>query len=538
MNTSKGKILVALLAAVMMAAMAVPLVSAVPTQGDEVTRDALEESHLLGLRIDYRMYSNNFQWDEFPDGSWASVLFPGDIGAWAGEMNVTVTDDQGAIPARLGEKYTTFCIDWYSPIASGDVLQVDSNLANGMSAEEALIVNYILAMYEPTDDLSGAAIQCAIWYFLTEEYGTYAQMVAGLPPVYTRSLTDVQYQFMTDPDPVDPVNDLYDAKINVVSYPSFAADPSVLRDAAMAIVADVEAANVGLEPLKYPYSISITPDTQTVGTGTLADVVIEVLDQYGDPFEGAVVCEKLWWASDPIGTLWEGEDITDVNGQIIWSVFSDEEDTFYISACIRGGEAIWVFDPAIPMVLQSLAIPNCPCDEANVVFEEQCYYPDGHTPGFWKNNARKYLESDLNGGSKKYVGVQVPFEDYHEYLEAIDDLMTTHCDLDDKDNFTWLMNFDDSVANDLAEAYGILSYGGPDPMLKAQKHMLSALLTVFWYGDQMEDGTAWYLDGCVEICGEDVNIADAIHQMLLAYDSGDYELAHEIAGALNEQGDS
>jgi hypothetical protein len=348
-------------------------------------------------------------------------------------------------------------------------------------------------------------------------------MVDDLPPVGARSFSDVQYQFMTDPDPVDPVDDMYDAKINTVSFPSFAADPSVLRDAAMDIIADVEAANVGLEPLKYPYSISVTPETQTVGTGTMAEVVIEVLDQYGDPFEGAVVCEKIWWESDPIGTLIEQEDITDVDGQIIWYAISDLEDTLYVSACVRGFEAIWVFDPNDPMTIQSLVIPNCVCDEANVVFENECYFPDGHTPGFWKNNARKWLEFN-SGESKKYVGYQVYFEDYEDYLDAITDKYGA--------TFSFL-SFTGTTAEKLQKAYDILSYGGSDPILKAQKHMLSALLTYEWYE---ADDPGYYGAGCLE--GYDMTINEAIEEMLQAYLDGDYEWAHEIAGALNEQGDS
>jgi hypothetical protein len=531
MNMSKGKVLVALLATVMMAFSAVPLVSGIPTAGDEVTRDTLDPSVLNGLKFNYRPYSNVYQWDIFPN-DWNN---PNDGGAWAGEMNVTVTalgpvpDDD---PTRLGEEYTTFCLDFYAPIQGGDVLEVDSDLDNILSPSEAMIVNYILATFVPENDLQGAAIQCAIWHYTTEEYGTFATVVAALPPAGARDFGDIQYQFMTDPDPVDPVNDKYDAKINTVSYPAFAADPSVLRDAAFDIIDAVEAAK---PDLSYPYSISIAPDTQTVGVGDWAMWTITVLDQHGEPFEGATVCFK--WMFDSEGTWSEDTAITDVNGEVSLMTSSDIEDTLTFIACIRGGEAVWLFDPSEPMVIQSLVVPSCPCDETTVVWEQRCYYPDGHTPGFWKNNARKWLEFN-SGESKKYVGYQVYYMDYHDYLEAIDDQITNHCNLADKTNLAWLMDFDDSAVNDLAQAYGILSYGGPDPMLKAQKHMLSALLTVFWYGDQMEDGTAWYLAGCVEICGEDVNIADAIHQMLLAYDSGDFELAHEIAGALNEQGDS
>jgi hypothetical protein len=35
-----------------------------------------------------------------------------------------------------------------------------------------------------------------------------------------------------------------------------------------------------------------------------------------------------------------------------------------------------------------------------------------------------------------------------------------------------------------------------------------------------------------------MTIGEAIEEMLQAYLDGDYEWAHEIAGALNEQGDS
>jgi hypothetical protein len=318
---------------------------------------------------------------------------------------------------------------------------------------------------------------------------------------------------------------MYDAKINTVSYPAYAADPSELRDAAFDIIDAVEAAK---PDLSYPYSISVTPDTQTLNVGDQATLTITVLDQHGEPFEGASVCVK--WMFDSEGLWYEFPNwaTTDVNGEI--SVLADSaiEDTLTFIACIRGGEAIWIFDPQVPMEIQSLVVGSCPCDEATVVWEQRCYYPDGHTPGFWKNNARKWLEFN-SGESKKYVGYQVWYEDYEDYLDAITGMYGG--------DFPWL-SFTGTTEQKLQKAYDILSYGGSDPVRKAQKHMLSALLTVFWYDDQMEDGTAWYLDGCVNVCGEDMNIADAIEAMLSAYDSGDYELAHEIAGALNEQGDS
>jgi hypothetical protein len=522
MNMSKGKVLVALLATVMMAFSAVPLVSGIPTAGDEVTRDTLDPSVLNGLRFNYRPYSNEYQWDVFPN-DWNNA---NDGGAWAGEMNVTVTalgpvpDD---VPTRLGEEYTTFCLDFYAPIQSGDVLEVDHDLDTILSPGEALIVNYILATFVPENDLQGAAIQCAIWHYTTEQYGTFATVVAALPPAGARDLGDIQYQFMTDPDPVDPVNDKYDAKINTVSYPAFAADPSVLRDAAFDIIDAVEAAK---PDLSYPYSISIAPDTQTVGVGDTATLTITVLDQYDEPFEGASVCIRYMFESE--GTWMDDTATTDVNGEVSVMAFSDIEDTMTLVACIRGGEAVWLFDPSEPMVIQSLVVPSCPCDSATVVWEQRCYYPDGHTPGFWKNNARKWLEFN-SGESKKYVGYQVWYEDYEDYLDAITDMYGG--------DFPFL-SFTGSTEQKLQKAYNILSYGGSDPEKKAQKHMLSALLTVFWYDDQMEDGTAWYLAGCVNVCGEDMNIADAISAMLSAYDCGDFELAHEIAGALNEQGDS
>jgi hypothetical protein len=523
MNISKGKVLVAMLATLMMAVAAVPLVGGIPTTGDQVTRDTLDPSALYGLKFDYRPYSNAGQWNLFPN-LWQPT---GLGGAWAGEMVVTVTGlgSPDSDPSRLGEKYTTFCLDFYMPIAGGDVLAIDSDLDNILGPEEAMIVNYILVNFVPQDDLDGAAIQCAIWYYTTEKYGTYDDVVAALPIAGTRTFDDIKYQFMTDPDPVDPVVDMYDAKINTVSYPAYAADPSELRDAAFDIINAVEAAK---PDLSYPYSISVTPDTQTVNVGDQATLTITVLDQHGEPFEGASVCVK--WMYDSEGLWHEFPDwaTTDVNGEI--SVLADSaiEDTLTFIACIRGGEAIWIFDPQVPMEIQSLVVGSCPCDEATVVWEQRCYYPDGHTPGFWKNNARKWLEFN-SGESKKYVGYQVWYEDYEDYLDAITGMYGG--------DFPWL-SFTGTTEQKLQKAYDILSYGGSDPLRKAQKHMLSALLTVFWYDDQMEDGTAWYLDGCVNVCGEDMNIADAIEAMLSAYDSGDYELAHEIAGALNEQGDS
>jgi len=525
MKTNKGKVIVALLAAVMMMVMAVPSISAAPTAGDKVTRVALDESALYGLRIEYRNYG-------YPAGfpeQWGNSP-----GAWAGQMNVTVTDDQSANPSRLGEIYTAFCLDFYESITGGDVLMVDSGLDTYLNAEDALIVNYILAMNEPVDDLSGAATQCAIWYFLTENFGSFDAMVAALPAPGVRTLADVQYQFMTDPAPSDPVNDMYDAKINTALYPAYA--PDDLRNAAFDIIDAVIAA----EPaLSYPYSITVTPETQTVNVGDPAPFIIEVRDQYGSPFAGASV--KVSWMYDAEGIWHNDVETTNVSGQIAGNAISSIEDTFHINACILGGEAIWVYDPADPMVIQSLVIPNEVRDNATAVWEQKCYFPDGHTPGFWKENAKKNIEKfwalpylGPSSGvlySKIYRGngIQVPYEDYQGFLDAIEGKYAS------PGTWKWLY-FNGSWAAKLDAAFKILNYGGSDPMLKAQKHMLSALLTWEWY-EASDPG--YYGAGCVHLSdGSDMNIDDAIADMLDAYATGDFELAHEIAGALNEQGNN
>jgi hypothetical protein len=90
-----------------------------------------------------------------------------------------------------GQSYQGFCIDLYTDIYVGDNLWVNGPLPGTLGSLSNEVdwskVTYIINHYTPSSNTEAAAMQCAIWYFSTAQYGPYT------------GVSGVKYQFMTDP---------------------------------------------------------------------------------------------------------------------------------------------------------------------------------------------------------------------------------------------------------------------------------------------------------------------------------------------------
>lgn len=384
------------------------------------------------------------------------------------------------------QQYNAFCVDFGTDIFEGNMLWADGDLDTVLTEEEACQVNFIINMFRPESavdpDLEAAAIQSAIWNVITQ---------------------DEADPFMGDDDSTTP----YDAW-DEVTY------GSAIRDRAMEILAAIP------EPCVYPVSISLEPESQAVSCPCgEAELTATVLDNEGNGFEGATVM-----FSTSAGTLSDTEVVTDVNGEAKTTLTLGGASSATVTACVWAGEGILIWDdenppnPDWPSVnVQDLVVPHDPvCDCATV---ECCYYPQVYTPGFWKNNIGKQI------GLVKGKGIQVPLSDIIAYLNSISSQYGgTYA----------FLSFTGTDLQKATQAYNILSYGGSDMIRKAQKMILSLLLSVEWYDDHYSAG--FYLNGCIDIPGDDdPTIGEALEDILEWYDDGNYEDAKDLADWINNQ---
>ncbi|MBM4236936.1 MAG: hypothetical protein FJ151_00435 [Euryarchaeota archaeon] len=367
-------------------------------------------------------------------------------------------------------EYESYCLDYLIPLHDLDQLVGDSGLGTVMDADDAARIDFILNMYKAGDaadpDLEAAAIQCAIWNITT----------GGV--------------FLSNP--VDGTHATYGNDI---------------RNRAAEILASIP------EPPVYPMSIELAPESQCIGIGESATLVATVLDQDGQPFEGANVSFMT-----TAGTLSVDWAITDVNGEAE-VVLTLATGSATVTATVNAGESVLVWDGLYPTIdKQNLAVP--PEEKSDCA--RVCVCPAGLTPGFWKNNIGK------NWGWVNGRGIQVPLANLTAYLLSIDTAYGP--------TFPWL-DFDPNTPLGRAEdAYAILSTpeNSKSMMLKAQKHILALLLTIEWYDDNVGEGL--YLDGCVDLPGDDdPTIGEALEDILAWYTAGNYAAAKNLADFINNQ---
>ncbi|MBD3206160.1 hypothetical protein GF319_07430 [Candidatus Bathyarchaeota archaeon] len=186
-----------------------------------------------------------------------------------------------------GTDYESFCINLFKTISIGDELVVNGPLSEDvMEQVDWCSVNFIINTFASNyTDASqqadeAAAIQAAIWYFVTEPYGDYDG--SG------------EYQFMTDPT-------------NTVPYDAYRNGPAI-RNRAFEMINSVPRDVDGNCTFKFPERVELSPDV-SIECGE--NLTATVYDQIGDPMEGVDVT-----FDNSTGKLNITEGTTDENGLI------------------------------------------------------------------------------------------------------------------------------------------------------------------------------------------------------------------------------
>ena len=228
----------------------------------------------------------------------------------------------GVIKMQVGStQYDSHCIDLYHSISIGNTLLVNGPLSDDIRADvNWCAVNYILYNYSYLTPPSGftqaqeaAAIQAAIWYFVTEPYGPYT------------GVSGQKYQFMSDP--LTPIK--YDAYYT-------AADPSRIRDRAFVIINSVPPDVC--TSFHFPDDVTLDPESEDV-CGNL-DLTVTVYDQNGQPMPGVQVV----FETDK-GTVAPPSGTTDSNGQCGTTLDGlDDGDTATVWAYAQGPYGTLLYD--------------------------------------------------------------------------------------------------------------------------------------------------------------------------------------------------
>ena len=227
----------------------------------------------------------------------------------------------GAINVNIDSvTYQAFCIDLYTDISIGNSLLVNGPLPGTMGELSKQIdwgkVNYIINNYSPSTNDEAAAMQCAIWYFTSVQYGPYVD-------------ENHPYQFMTYP------ND------GITSDGG-----TTVQNRAWEIINAAKS-------IQYPSSITLQPGTTRTPNGGSSTLTTTVTDSNGHPLSGITVN----FTSDK-GILSTKTGITDSNGQIstILSGVTDSTSAT-VNALVDGQYGTLLYDnPSNP--LQNLVAMN------------------------------------------------------------------------------------------------------------------------------------------------------------------------------------
>lgn len=205
----------------------------------------------------------------------------------AGTMTVTID----------GKTYDAYCIDLYTGISSGNTLLVNGALVAGgtgnlPSGVDWSKVNYILKYYNADNNIfgsqdksiNGAAIQSAIWYFTTAQYGKWTTSTTG------------KYQFMTDT--TNWWYGDYDAELKTGTR-------NAVRNLAQKIIDDAKT-----KTFYYPIKITLEPKSSTLPNGDSQTITATVYDQNNNPLSGIGV-----EFSTDIGALSSNIGTTNAQGQ-------------------------------------------------------------------------------------------------------------------------------------------------------------------------------------------------------------------------------
>ncbi|ADZ09098.1 conserved repeat domain protein [Methanobacterium lacus] len=253
--------------------------------------------------------------------------------------NGSTSDFAGVINVDInGVSYQAYCIDLYTNIAIGNSLFVNGPLPGTNGDLNSQIdwgkVNYIIKNYSPTTDTEAAAMQCAIWYFTSVQYGAY--------PGNDSSHTD-RYQYMTNS--ADGITSGGGTAVRTRALQMISAATSV----------------------QYPTNIDIQPGNIRVENGKTTTLTATVTDKNGNPLSGINV---NFYTNK--GSLSITSGVTNSLGQIstILSGITSSSATVY--AMVNGTYGTLLYDnPANP--LQNLvavnAIPYTFSDSSTVNFD-------------------------------------------------------------------------------------------------------------------------------------------------------------------------
>ena len=233
---------------------------------------------------------------------------------FAGVIDVTIN----------GASYNAYCIDLYTNIAIGDTLFVNGPLPGTVgdlsSQDNWGAVNYIITHYSPSSANEAAAIQCAIWYFTSEQYGAYPG---------TNTTYPARYQFMTYSG---------DGLTN--------GGGTAVRTTALSIISATTS-------MLYPSSITLQPGTTRVPNGGSSTLTATVTDQNGNPLSGVTVN----FTSDK-GNLSLTTGTTNSNGQVFTTLSGvANSNSATVIAQVSGNYGSLLYDnPSNP--LQNLVAAN------------------------------------------------------------------------------------------------------------------------------------------------------------------------------------
>ena len=186
--------------------------------------------------------------------------------------------------------YQAFCIDLYTDITIGNTLWVNGPLPGTLGSLSNEVdwskVTYIINHYTPSSNTEAAAMQCAIWYFSTAQYGPYP------------GVSGVKYQFMTDPS-----DGLSSDGTNTVQQLAWQ-----MIDSA--------------QDMLYPKSIVLNPGIIQLPNGQPENIIATVHDQNGNPLSGVTV--NFTTTSGNLNTY---SGVTNSNGQVTVTLTPTADDT-------------------------------------------------------------------------------------------------------------------------------------------------------------------------------------------------------------------
>jgi hypothetical protein len=268
-----------------------------------------------------------------------------------------------------GSIYESYCVNLYTRIRIGDVLAVNGPLSEDPRTDiDWCAVNYILNTYHYSSaanpNLEAAAIQAAVWYFVTEPYGVYP----GTP--------GPRYQFMSD-----PMSGNYDAR------DPHLANPAAVRERAFQIINSVPRDGAGECAFSFPVDITLEPESDTI-FGPLPkseNLTATVYDQRGQRMQGVTV----QFQTDN-GSLNTSSGVTDTNGEVdVTLTTTASDDSAVVGTWVDGdyGTLLYHESGQLQSITTMTLIPGTIEDESEIFWTQEEAQPCIHmdkvhlTPG-------------------------------------------------------------------------------------------------------------------------------------------------------------